>query len=140
MGESASQASLVCWSEVSLSFEADIFHRTLRVLGDPDQVAEAKELAIKANHKSVSLPEAGRASLDLLDQYITGVLAFSKSGYGWPFAWGASCFMIVLLWALHLRSRGLVSQASGAFDYVDGRRGVQERDDGDSHRFDSVGR
>lgn len=112
LGESASQATLLCLSEVRLSFEAVIFQRTLRLLDDPSEPTEMRQLAIKANRKSTSLPETGRIVLDLVDQYIIGVLAFSRSGYSWALACGASWTMLVLPWALQLKSQSLITQVS----------------------------
>lgn len=115
LSEAIDRAVSFFWCEVSLSFEAAVFARANVILNNPGHSDKLKELAFKANRKSISIPDACQRSLELaIDQGLASFMAFSKAGCGWPLACGASTAMLSLVFILQLGSKKLVSQVSAS--------------------------
>lgn len=103
----------VLWLEIALSFEAAVFKGAHAAFIDPKQSNETKKAATKANRKGASIPNAIRASLELVvDQSMISFAAFSKAGCSPLFACGASAAMLCFPLVLQLRSIRFMAQVS----------------------------
>ncbi|KAJ0100691.1 hypothetical protein J7T55_000108, partial [Diaporthe amygdali] len=101
------------WWEIALSFEAAVFKAAYAAFVDPKQSNETKKAAAKANRKGASIPNAVRASLELVaDQSMTSFAAFSKAGCNSLLACGASAAMLCFPLLLQLRFISFMAEVS----------------------------
>lgn len=108
-----SSAVSILWWEVVLSFEAAVFKGAHAASIDSEQSEEATKAGIKANRKATSIPVTFQASLELLvDQSVTTFVAFSKAGYHWLSACGASAAMLSFTLLLQMRYVKFIAEFS----------------------------